>query len=493
MINNPNELIQELIKKKVEEEIKQSQQNENSISRINDISSKVGNFGEGLSTVGGYIDNSIGKGIQTLGTNLQNGAGAVQQAISKAVPAISGASAGASVGASAGSGAISVNPLVALGVMALDGTNRKRAKASGEYTQKLAENAVDVAENRVKQNVEQGIMQDVPQVVQPQNTETDNIISQAIDDYTNNSVKPTTIPQNVDSVKKDIYGNLASGLNDFIEGYKENRNNGFNIENLRPSEDKGFMQKLGEGVGTIARVAQSPTVQGVLAGGLTGALSGDPLYGLTTAYKIANAKYKGDLYRDILEQQGVEVGNNRVNLDSSDLAKILVSKKYQKDYMTRGEYERLRLDSGQLSVDEYNQILNSENYNPDEMVNIGALGIISKAARYDQQNKTERNKNYHRNKNNGQNIIKVEYGEKPDSHNYTHVLYGEKPASHNYTHVLYGNKPDSHNYTHVQYGKKPNDSSPDVRINVVSPDGVNGTIPKSQLQEALKKGYKIRK
>ena len=69
MINNPNELIQELIKKKVEEEIKQSQQNGNSISRINDISSKVGNFGEGLSTVGGYIDNSIGKGIQTLGTN----------------------------------------------------------------------------------------------------------------------------------------------------------------------------------------------------------------------------------------------------------------------------------------------------------------------------------------------------------------------------------------------------------------------------------------
>ena len=253
------------------------------------------------------------------------------------------------------------------------------------------------------------------------------------------------------------------------------------------------MQRLGEGVGTIARVTQSPTVQGVLAGGLTGALSGDPLYGLTTAYKIANAKYKGDLYRDILEQQGVDVGNNRVNLDSSDLAKILVSKKYQKDYMTRGEYERLRLDSGQLSVDEYNQILNSENYNPDEMVNIGALGIISKAARYDQQNKTERNKNYHRNKNNGQNIIKVEYGEKPDSHNYTHVLYGEKPASHNYTHVLYGNKPDSHNYTHVQYGKKPNDSSSDVRINVVSPDGVNGTIPKSQLQEALKKGYKIRK
>ncbi|MBR1908552.1 hypothetical protein IJ818_06420, partial [bacterium] len=91
--------------------------------------------------------------------------------------------------------------------------------------------------------------------------------------------------------------------------------------------------------------------------------------------------------------------------------------------------------------------------------------------------------NYYRAKNEGKNVVKVEYGEKPDSHNYTHVTYGPKPEQKNTTHITYGEKPQSHNNTG---GKK--DNTP--RVKVISPDGKVGSIPASQLAEAIKKGYK---
>ena len=149
--------------------------------------------------------------------------------------------------------------------------------------------------------------------------------------------------------------------------------------------------------------------------------------------------------------------------------------------MTRKDYDRLRLENGLISLDEYNQGLTSPDYNPDEMVNITGLEAVSKSGRNLQQNKNDKITNFYRNKNEGKNVVKVEYGQKPDSHNYTHVTYGPKPESKNTTHVTYGEKPDSN-------GKKDNKSTP--RVKVKSPDGKVGSIPASQLPEAIKKGYK---
>lgn len=120
--------------------------------------------------------------------------------------------------------------------------------------------------------------------------------------------------------------------------------------------------------------------------------------------------------------------------------------------------------------------------NPDEMINITGIETVSKAGRNMQQNKNDRSANYYRAKNEGKNVVKVEYGEKPDSHNYTHVTYGAKPEQKSTTHVTYGEKPQSNN----DNGKK--DNSP--RIKVKSPDGKIGSIPASQLTEAIKKGFK---
>ena len=543
-----NSLIRAIIEKKLREEMQnqQLQNSSNPLDRINGISNRVGNFGEGLSNTGSFLSNNfssmnkIGTGMQTAGNALQTGANAVQKAIptssalmnnvgtkigsaigsgaagaTGAAATTAGTTAGASAGAAGGSaagGAAAAGPigaLIALGVMALQGTNRKRAKQSGQQAQKLAEAQVDVAQDRLAQTGQiaemignQGMIQN--NVIQPQDDyltqyggDTQSLIdsyiqsslpeqspiTNAVDSYVNTPAPVVDYQQTDEQVKQGIFDKLANGLGDFLTGYKENRENGFDPNNLRPVDNKGFMQRMGEGVGTLTRMAQNPVAQGLVAGGLSTALTGNPLYGLGMANKFANNKMNSDLYQQILKNQGVNFNNYHGVITSDDMSKILAANKYQRGFMTRKDYDRLRLENGLITVDEYNQSLSAPDYNPDEMVNISGLETVSKAGRNMQQNKNDKSANYYRAKNDGKNVIKVEYGEKPDSHNYTHVTYGAKPEQKSTTHITYGEKPQSHNNTG---GKK--DNTP--RVKVKSPDGKVGSIPASQLGEAIKKGYK---
>ena len=542
--NKRNELIRAIIEKKLREEAQtqQLQNSSNPLDKINGISNRVGNFGEGLSNTGDFLSNkfssmgNIGNGMQTVGNALQTGANAVQKVIptssnlmntigSKIGSAIgsgaatgaatsAGASAGAAAGGSATSGAMAGGPigaLVALGTMALQGTNRKRAKQSAGQAQQLAETQVDNAKQRLAQTgqiAEQlGNQSDITQddVLPNQQMQQDDYLTQyggdtkdLIDSYIQSSLpKQSPITNAIDSyvntpvvenqqadeqMKQGVFDKLANGLGDFLTGYKENRENGFDPNNLRPVDNKGFMQRMGEGVGTLTRMAHNPVAQGLIAGGLSTALTGNPLYGLGMANKFANNKMNSDLYQQILKNQGVNFNNYNGVITSDDMSKILAANKYQKGFMTRKDYDRLRLENGLISVDEYNQGMSAPDYNPDEMINLSGIETVSKAGRNMQQNKNDKSANYYRAKNEGKNVVKVEYGEKPDSHNYTHVTYGAKPEQKSTTHITYGEKPQSNN----NGGKK--DNSP--RIKVKSPDGKVGSIPASQLAQAIKKGYK---
>lgn len=568
--NKRNELIRAIIEKKLREEAQTTQQLQNSsnpLDRINGISNRVGNFGEGLSNTGNFLSNKfssmgkIGNGMQTVGNALQKGASTVQKVIptsSNVMNAIgtkigsalgsgaagatgvaattagttagataagtagasagAGAAGGAAAGGSAAGGAAAAGPigaLIALGVMALQGTNRKRAKQSGQQAQQLAEAQVDVVKDRLAQtgqiaemlgNQDEMMMQnnDIQNQELPQDDyltqyggDTQSLIDSyiqsslpeqspiknAVDSYVNNPALVVENQQTDEQMKQGVFDKLANGLGDFLTGYKENRENGFDPNNLRPVENKGFMQRVGEGVGTLTRMAHNPVAQGLVAGGLSTALTGNPLYGLGMANKFANNKMNSDLYQQILKNQGVNFKNYNGVITADGMSKILSANKYQRGFMTRKDYDRLRLENGLITIDEYNQSLSAPDYNPDEMVNISGLETVSKAGRNMQQNKNDKSANYYRAKNEGKNVIKVEYGEKPDSHNYTHVTYGAKPESKSTTHVTYGEKPQSHNNGG---GKK--DNSP--RIKVKSPDGKVGSIPASQLAEAIKKGFK---
>lgn len=555
--NRQNELIRAIIEKKLREEAQtqQLQNSSNPLDRINGISNRVGNFGEGLSNTGNFLGNKFSSmskltnGMQKVGNALQTGANAVKNVIptssslmntigSKIGSAVgggaatgaatsaattagttagattAGASAGAgAAGGSAASGAAAAGPigaLVALGVMALQGTNRKRAKQSGQQAQQLAETQVDIAKDRLAQTSQ--IAEQLGNQYMPQNNINQNmqdnyftqfggdtqslidsyiqsnmpqgdVLENAINSYVNNPAPIADNPQTDEQTKQGIFNKLANGLSDFMTGYKENRENGFNPNNLLPEENKGFMQRVGEGFGTTTRMIHNPIAQGLVAGGLSTALTGNPLYGLGMANKFANNKMNSDLYQQILKNQGVNFDNYNGVITSDDMSKILTANKYQKGFMTRKDYDRLRLENGLISVDEYNQGMSAPDYNPDEMINLSGIETVSKAGRNMQQNKNDKSTNYYRAKNEGKNVVKVEYGEKPDSHNYTHVTYGAKPEQKSTTHITYGEKPQSNN---SNGGKK--DNTP--RIKVKSPDGKVGSIPASQLAEAIKKGFK---
>ena len=168
------------------------------------------------------------------------------------------------------------------------------------------------------------------------------------------------------------------------------------------------------------------------------------------------------------------------------------------NFMSMDEYNKLRVDNGLITPEEYEKIINSPDYNPDEILNIAGLNAVSKAGKYMQDNKESRSKNYWRSQNKGQNVIRVEYGQRPDTHNYTHVTYGEKPENKSTTYIKYENKPQSHKpQTTVQ--SKPNKPVPGSktstsnteRVLVMDKNGNTGSIPKNYLLDALKEGYKL--
>ena len=59
---------------------------------------------------------------------------------------------------------------------------------------------------------------------------------------------------------------------DFGRGYRENATQGFNVNNLVPVENKGLATRLGEGLGTIERFANTPLGRGLIAYGLSNAI-----------------------------------------------------------------------------------------------------------------------------------------------------------------------------------------------------------------------------
>lgn len=559
---NENELIRAAIDRKIRESLA-AQQQENNISnpldRINNIGNKLDSASSIFSTAGDFLSNNtpltkLGAGSQAVGKILQEGA----SSIAPSIASTAGSSAAGTAAGSTASGAAMAGPigaLVALGATAIEGTNRKRAKQAGEQSKQLAENAIET------RNLNTPVLN--PIQTTPQNNNQISTLEQ--NGRVDNNTLPTPMPelqvsQNPEEMRKSAFGNIANGLDDFLAGYKENKTQGFHLDNLKADDSKSIMQRLGEGAGTVARVSQNPVVQGIIAGGLSGLFSGDALYGLSSAYKYANSKYKANLFKDILAQQGLDVDNNNGIIDASDLAKILVSRRYQKDFMSRGEYDRFRLDNGELSIDEYNSLINNPDYNPDEILNIAGLGnmaranryyhqnktdklnnfmsmdeynklrvdnglitpeeyekiinspdynpdeilniaglnAISKAGKYMQENKNSRSQNYWRSKNKGQNVIRVEYGERPDTHNYTHVTYGERPENRSTTYVKYENKPQ---YSKPQPTAKSKQNKPvqssksstlsSERVRVMDKDGNTGSIPKNYLLDALKDGYKL--
>ena len=109
-------------------------------------------------------------------------------------------------------------------------------------------------------------------------------------------------------------------LNDIGAGYRENRTTPISLDNfgqntLEDGRNKGFAYKFGEGLGSFARFADSPLGRGLLMAGIVGGAGGSGLqalaYGGGAGLLNQQSRMKDQLYRNALEQQGVDTSNIR--------------------------------------------------------------------------------------------------------------------------------------------------------------------------------------
>lgn len=175
-------------------------------------------------------------------------------------------------------------------------------------------------------------------------------------------IEPTLIVEgNVD--KKSPIGNLANGMQSFIRGYNENKNNGFMPSNFTDNKfnvngvnvNKGLMGKLGEAVGTISRQLNKPVVKGLVNGAISTALTGSPMFGFVSGTNTAQNAEQSKIYAKALKEQGIDVPENINNYyDSSDLQALM-----QPQYKAQ-EYELNKLSKEILNEYRKAQVQNQE-------------------------------------------------------------------------------------------------------------------------------------
>lgn len=104
---------------------------------------------------------------------------------------------------------------------------------------------------------------------------------------------------------------VGGALPNFINGYRENTNNGFNLENWTNNmgldgHKKGLAYRVGEGLGTAARFLDSPFGRGLLTAGIVSGTGGSGLealvYGGNSGVLNQNLRTNDKLYRNELKQ-----------------------------------------------------------------------------------------------------------------------------------------------------------------------------------------------
>lgn len=139
-------------------------------------------------------------------------------------------------------------------------------------------------------------------------------------------------------------------LQDISQGYEENRFTPASIANLQQNtldngREKGFAYRLGEGLGSLARLGNSPLGRGLLVGGLVGATGGNGLEALTygagaTMLNQGNV-LKDQLYRRELEKYGFDTSGIKGYIGDDTFNKYLQSKQMQDN----AEYRNLLLQT----------------------------------------------------------------------------------------------------------------------------------------------------
>lgn len=159
-----------------------------------------------------------------------------------------------------------------------------------------------------------------------------------------------TDPKTGETTMETITNFRPGILQDMAEGYKENRNNAFSLDNLE-NKNKNFATRIGEAAGSLARFAESPAGRALLVGGIVGATGGDGLqaltYGAQTGMLNQNNRLADQLYRDDLAKQGIDTSNLKGYMNDNAYQNMLRSKQLQDNAAYRQMYYDTMLQNHQ--------------------------------------------------------------------------------------------------------------------------------------------------
>lgn len=191
-------------------------------------------------------------------------------------------------------------------------------------------------------------------------------------------IEPTLIVEgNVD--KKSPVGNFANGLQNFVRGYNENKNNGFMPSNFTDNKfnvdgvnvDKGLMGRFGEAIGTVSRQLNKPVVKGLVNGIVSTALTGNPMIGYISGTNTAGDSERSKVYAKALRDNGIEAPENVYNTYGADDLEALMKPQYkQQEYDIKKLHEQMLNEWRKAQVD-YRQEKNviDKNYKEGKIKN----------------------------------------------------------------------------------------------------------------------------
>lgn len=128
---------------------------------------------------------------------------------------------------------------------------------------------------------------------------------------------------------------------DIADGYNENRNQGFSLNNWGQGS-KNIGTRIGEGLGSLVKFAESPAGRALLTGAAVSALGGNPLqsvaYGATAGLGNQQNRLADQLYRDDLTNQGIDTSNVKGYMNDRAYQNMLRSKQLQDNAAYRQMY-----------------------------------------------------------------------------------------------------------------------------------------------------------
>ena len=188
--------------------------------------------------------------------------------------------------------------------------------------------------------------------IEPQ-TIKQNVLKRLANNVTNAIIgKPEKTTDSIGLPRKDETGNVivessisnsprtGGFLRDLTEGYKENRTTPFSVNNL--GEKRNNVYRFGEGLGSFVRFAESPLGRGLITAGMVGATGGNAsdalAYGINTAMLNQQNRAKDRLYRNALEQQGIDTSNIKGYVTDDPFNRLIQAKQLQDNAKFRELY-----------------------------------------------------------------------------------------------------------------------------------------------------------